>query len=188
MAALFEVYAGHDDQVDGLAQLHKILLRQVIDLNMFPFRRYLTYRPSCSGGPWLELLLSRVDLGLVGDLLAESLLEVFAQNFFLNFVPLALVLLELRVKLKQVAGLFELQQVIDRNVVGDLVVVFHEVELRDHAFESPEALFPHLKEPFNNVLNPLANFALLQDCSEQPKDFVAAGGCGTLEHLATLFH
>lgn len=94
MAALFEIYGRHDNQVNRLSEFNKVLLCHVLDLScLLDLLQTLlsgkqTYRIVLFAIATLWLFISRLQADLV---------EVVSHDLLANLVPLGIPLLKVRV-------------------------------------------------------------------------------------------
>mmetsp|Transcript_2000 Transcript_2000/g.5627 ORF Transcript_2000/g.5627 Transcript_2000/m.5627 type:complete len:241 (+) Transcript_2000:356-1078(+) len=174
--ALLVMQRGLDDQVDGPAQIHKVLLREVED-----FLRGLLI------GSLLRLLL----LGVCGRVVAAGTFLLKAENVSTNVFPLCLVgrVLLRRLGLEDVERLLALDGVVEKvNLVCDLVLFIYEVQLLHQAGKVRVLLAPNLEEPLDHILHAPVDLTLMQDVSEALVDRHAARRTQFFQHLPDLLH
>ena len=70
----------------------------------------------------------------------------------------------------------------------DLVVLFHEVQLRGHALLPLESSLTHREETLDHELHALVNLALVEDASEPLENAVKALRRELVEGVPALLH
>lgn len=110
---------------------------------------------------FLFFLLRRIQIG-----------EVFPEYFLFNFVPLCFLFLESRVKPEHVKLEFFHEFVVKRDVVGDLVLLFNQVQLRSHAGIVFEVLLSDLEQFFDGVLDTAFDLTVMQNGAKSLEDGV----------------
>ena len=88
---------------------------------------------------------------------------VFAQDFFLYFVPLGLSSLVIWIVLEKVQVLFCFKFVVQADVVRDLVLLLDQIKLLDYTDVVSEFVFAHPKEFLYRVLDASLNLAIVQN-------------------------
>ena len=112
--------------------------------------------------------------------------EVFAEDFFFDFVPLGLFFLEGSVEAEDVELEFFHEFIVQRNVVSDLVLLLNQVQFGCDAGIVFEVLFSDLKQFFDRVLNSALDLPIMQDVSESLKDSIDTSRCSFPEYLSTV--
>ena len=170
--AFFIVERGHDREVDGAAEINKIRLSEVLDLELAVSSRDLVLR---------LLLLLFLFLFLLA-------LFILAEDLGLDLAVTLLVLDKVGVGLEDVEPFLELELVIEADFVGNLVVVFNKVERGNHAGIIAEALLARLREHFDHVLHTHADLSFVEHRAEAVKYTLACFWCLLGEECASLAH
>ena len=72
--------------------------------------------------------------------------------------------------------------------MGDLVFLFHEVQLRRHTLVVAKLGLPHSEEMFNGILHTFVYFAFMQDTFEALENRIHAYRCQFGKNLPALNH
>lgn len=113
---------------------------------------------------------------------------VFAQDFFLYFVPLGLSSLVIWIVLEKVQVLFCFKFVVQADVVRDLVLLLDQIKLLDYTDVVPEFVFAHPKEFLYRVLNASLNLTIVQNVPKSLEYRIHPNWRCLWQHLAALNH
>mmetsp|Transcript_7434 Transcript_7434/g.10559 ORF Transcript_7434/g.10559 Transcript_7434/m.10559 type:complete len:213 (-) Transcript_7434:536-1174(-) len=122
VAALLEGHAAHNGEVDGPAQVHQVLLRQVHHflsgnhhrLTVLRHPAFLAARLTACVLPFVVCLGARV--------------AAASQNLAANLLPQGLVLREVRVHAEDVQHLLLLDLIVQPDLKGNLLISFDEIQ------------------------------------------------------------
>lgn len=94
--------------------------------------------------------------------------------------------LPLLVILEDVETILRLNLIVKTKTMGDLIFLFHEIQLVFHRRVVLVSIFAHLEQNFNHVLHPLVDIGLVEDISELVKHCQCDGPAHFLQMLSHL--
>mmetsp|Transcript_39317 Transcript_39317/g.108311 ORF Transcript_39317/g.108311 Transcript_39317/m.108311 type:complete len:491 (+) Transcript_39317:621-2093(+) len=152
VSTLVDSRARHNRQVDGPPQVDQVLLRHVRD----HARRALVGRPAAL----LALLLLLIALVVVVVVVGIS------QDLALGRLEACLILLVVGVEREEVEALLQVELVVQRELVRDLVLSLHQIELRHHARVLRKLAASLRVQLLDHVLHALIDRSLVQDAAQ----------------------
>ncbi|KAL1844922.1 hypothetical protein VTK73DRAFT_1506 [Phialemonium thermophilum] len=175
VGGLFGVGAALQGQVDGAAQVDQVGVGLVLDLEgLFLFVLVLVVV--------LVVVVFRIGRGRG----SRSVVAALAQDGVLQLAVGLLVLLPALVVAEDVEGLLAVDVGVERDLVGDLVLLLDQVQLLAHGRVVLEAVAAHLEQHLDHVLHAAVDVGLVQDGAELVEDEAGHLRVHVLEVLAHL--
>mmetsp|Transcript_6348 Transcript_6348/g.7286 ORF Transcript_6348/g.7286 Transcript_6348/m.7286 type:complete len:202 (-) Transcript_6348:669-1274(-) len=150
MNDLFKVHRRDDYEINGLPEVHEVLLSDILNLLLFRLRALLFF---------VELVDTFVDA-----------VFFLAKDLLFDLVPLLLVFLVLRIELEKVRFVFRVELVRQADLVGDPVFFLDQIEFLNHARVAFELGLPNAEEVLDCVLDSPVTLALVKDAFEPFED------------------
>lgn len=145
----------HDRQVDGTTKVDQVGVGRILDLHLL----------------FLGLLL----IVTAGHIRVIIVIVVFvttislAQYLCLQFLVCFLVRLPIRIELEDVQAILDLDLVVKTSVVGDLILLFHQVQLLFYSRVVLVFVLSDLKQDLNHVLYSFVDICLVENGTELVK-------------------
>lgn len=164
--ALFKVERGHDGEVDGASEVDEVCLGPIVDFEL-TLGIFLTTS--------LVVIIAFVgtsDALAVGIGVAVVAIRVLTEDLCLDGAVAVLVFDEFGILLENVETLLDIELVVQTDAMGDLVLLFDEVERLGNAWVVFECFTAYLREHLDHVLHTFADLPFIKDSSEAIEDAV----------------
>lgn len=174
MGTFFEATGRHDGQIDCTAKVDKVGVGLVLDLHVLLLG--------------LFFIVTAADVGIVVVIVIVVATVRLAENLSLELTVSALVCLPVRVKLEDVQTILDINLIIQARVVGDLVLLFDQIQVLLDGGVVLVTIFPDLEQDFDHVLHALVDIGLVQDAAELVEHSKGNLSVELLNVLADLLH
>lgn len=148
VTAFFKVDTGHDCQVDSSTKIDQVSVGLILNIHLLFFG--------------IGFILGTLILVLT----ILILIAVLAENLGLQLLIFLLVLLPVWIELENVQSVHCFDFIIQPDLMCDLVLFFHQIELLLNRWIILIPVLAYLEQYFNHVLHALVDIGFVEDVSE----------------------